>query len=543
MDSSSDGKEDVLLMTDVFTKWTVAVVTPDQSAASVLRALNRNWIAHYGVPLRFHSDQGRCFEAEVIRQLCDHYGIKKSRTTAYHPQGNGQCERFNPTMIALLSTHTPHEKRRWPDHLPELTFCYNAASHSTIGMFPYCLLFGREATLTLDVFLSRTPLAPTTSSEEFLQRHIERVSKARQRARERVDHLHDRRSNVETVRPAERLVPGGFVLLKDHPPGRHKIQDRYLETPFEVLGVPGQSGGYFNIKGSNGQILRKSGNELRKYYQQPPEVYEPEPVVTCEAPPDTDHQPPKGGFLDRMRRLVLPTPVVPLVPPSSPSPVEPTTETALRRIPLVLLATVPPTVTSATKYPAKGISKPLAAVSTKQDNCSGWTAQRNHRRTSSPLTVVTCDPVSTTALTSRPANLTTTFGVSQLHAPKNWCQFSPPPSGSRQRSELVFFKPSGIGAYSAQVHCTQSPKGAQICRDDFGDALPRFATGPTAPSFERSRVSSSLDSYLSAAAEAIGAAAMWSTCRLSSSAHLIACSLICRKVCSGDWNRLSCRNR
>ncbi|GFR88417.1 hypothetical protein ElyMa_004251500 [Elysia marginata] len=116
-----------------------------------------------------------------------------------------------------------------------------------------------------------------------------------------------------------------------HPPGRHKIQDRYLETPFEVLGVPGESGGYFTIKGSNGQILRKSGNELRKYYHQPPEVHESEPMVTCEAPPDTDHQPPKGGVLDRMRRLVFLTPVVPLVPPLSPSPVEPSTEKALRR--------------------------------------------------------------------------------------------------------------------------------------------------------------------------------------------------------------------
>ncbi|GFO26980.1 Pol polyprotein [Plakobranchus ocellatus] len=133
MDPSSDGREDILLMTDVFTKWAVTVVTPDQSAVSVLRALIQHWIIHYGVPLRIHSDQGRCFEAEVIRQLCDFYGIKKSR---YNAQKNGRCERFNRTMIALLATLTPNEKLRWPEHLPELTFCYNSTPHATTGVSP-----------------------------------------------------------------------------------------------------------------------------------------------------------------------------------------------------------------------------------------------------------------------------------------------------------------------------------------------------------------------------------------------------------------------
>ena len=56
MDPASDGREDVLVMTDVFTKWTVAVATSDQSAATVVKVLVQDWIEHYGVPLRLHSD-------------------------------------------------------------------------------------------------------------------------------------------------------------------------------------------------------------------------------------------------------------------------------------------------------------------------------------------------------------------------------------------------------------------------------------------------------------------------------------------------------
>ncbi|KAK3769517.1 hypothetical protein RRG08_009158 [Elysia crispata] len=63
MEFSTDGKEDILVMTGVFTRWIVAVVPRDQSLASVVRALAQNWVIHYGVPARIHFDQGRCFEA------------------------------------------------------------------------------------------------------------------------------------------------------------------------------------------------------------------------------------------------------------------------------------------------------------------------------------------------------------------------------------------------------------------------------------------------------------------------------------------------
>ncbi|GFO36958.1 Pol polyprotein [Plakobranchus ocellatus] len=60
LEPASDGREDVLVLTDVFTKWTMAIPTRDQSAKSVTRVLIRAWIPHYGVPRRLHSDQGKC---------------------------------------------------------------------------------------------------------------------------------------------------------------------------------------------------------------------------------------------------------------------------------------------------------------------------------------------------------------------------------------------------------------------------------------------------------------------------------------------------
>jgi len=86
LEPASDGRENLLLITDIFTKFTQAIPTKDQKAKTFAAVLVNNWFVQFGVPRRIHSDQGRNFEGTVIRELCRLYNIKKTKTTPYRPQ-------------------------------------------------------------------------------------------------------------------------------------------------------------------------------------------------------------------------------------------------------------------------------------------------------------------------------------------------------------------------------------------------------------------------------------------------------------------------
>ena len=142
---------DVLVVTDHFTKMAHAYLCRDQSAKQVARQLWDKYFCVYGFPERIHSDQGANFESELIRELLQVAGVNKSRTTAYHPMGNGNVERFNRTLGSMIRTLPPRSKQKWPQMLQTLTFAYNCTAHESTGYAPFYLMYGRVPRLPIDV--------------------------------------------------------------------------------------------------------------------------------------------------------------------------------------------------------------------------------------------------------------------------------------------------------------------------------------------------------------------------------------------------------
>ena len=181
METASDGKEGVLVLTDVFTKFSLAIPTSNQEAVTIAKVLVRDWFQRYGVPQRIHSDQGRNFESRLVSALCELYGIHKTRTTPYHPRGNAQCERFNRSLHDLLRSLPPELKSKWPQYLPELVQAYNNTPHASTGFSPHFLLFGQEPQLPIDYLLGRA--APSAvGPTDWVRQHRLRLQDAHARA-------------------------------------------------------------------------------------------------------------------------------------------------------------------------------------------------------------------------------------------------------------------------------------------------------------------------------------------------------------------------
>ena len=88
------GNENILVLVDQFTKWVECIALPDQTALTTAKAMVEVF-GRLGFPLEIFTDQGRNFESELFKSVCDLLHIHKARTTPYHPSSNGQVERFN----------------------------------------------------------------------------------------------------------------------------------------------------------------------------------------------------------------------------------------------------------------------------------------------------------------------------------------------------------------------------------------------------------------------------------------------------------------
>ena len=294
LESSSDNKENVLVITDVFTKFTVAVPTKDQTAETTAKALYQEWFLKYGIPARIHSDQGRNFESSIIKELCCLYGIKKSRTTPYRPQANGQAERFNRTFHDLLRTLPVKEKRNWPKHLPLLVFAYNATPHSSTGVSPFYLMFGRQPYLPIDSLLK---LPQPDLKKDWVVHHKSMLESAYRVAREKFKkEAAERKAIFDRKIVEDPLDIGTKVLVRNRGiMGRNKIQDKWRDEIFSVISV---SENVYTVKSTDGKIKTVNRNELKRYptsrITHPPsdDSDESEDEFIIITPQATVHQPP-----------------------------------------------------------------------------------------------------------------------------------------------------------------------------------------------------------------------------------------------------------
>ncbi|KAL6455421.1 hypothetical protein MHYP_G00361230 [Metynnis hypsauchen] len=236
LEPDSHNTKDILVTTDHFTKYAVAIPTKDQKAITVARCLWEQFFIHYGFPERLHSDQGRDFESQIVKELCALVGTKKIRTSPYHPRGN-PVERYNRTLLSMLGTLREKEKTRWREYVKPLTHAYNCTKNEVTGYSPYELMFGRQPRLPIDIaFGLPVKGASSTSHCQYVKNLKSYLKESYSIAIKNAKKVADKNKKRFDMRVRESCLEiGDRVLVRNlRLRNKHKLADRWEPTVYVV---------------------------------------------------------------------------------------------------------------------------------------------------------------------------------------------------------------------------------------------------------------------------------------------------------------------
>ncbi|KAK9049844.1 hypothetical protein SSX86_031187 [Deinandra increscens subsp. villosa] len=197
-------------------------------------------VSRHGVPVSIVSDRDTRFTSEFWQGFQEEMGSRLHLSTAYHPQTDGQSERTIQTLEDMLRACVIDFGGNWDRHLPLVEFAYNNSYHSSIGMPPFEMLYGRKC---------RTPICwGEVGQRELSSREVVRETSAKiDIVRARLKAAQDRQKSYadKRRRPIE-FKEGDYVMLKVSPwkgvirfRKRGKLSPRFI-GPFKILARVGK---------------------------------------------------------------------------------------------------------------------------------------------------------------------------------------------------------------------------------------------------------------------------------------------------------------
>lgn len=163
----SNGNQYVVTMMHRIMRWPEAIPVSNISAESIAKVFLQNWVSRFGAPAQVTTDQGRQFEAVLFNSFISFCGSWHICTTVYHPQANGQVERWHRTLkTAIMAYSTEH----WTEILPFVLFGLRSAINNETGVSLAQLTFGTHLRLLGEFFTNdNTKRYKITDAHEYVQ--------------------------------------------------------------------------------------------------------------------------------------------------------------------------------------------------------------------------------------------------------------------------------------------------------------------------------------------------------------------------------------
>ncbi|XP_059285926.1 uncharacterized protein LOC132039466 [Lycium ferocissimum] len=164
------------MVIDYFSKWVEVAAYKKE----VIDFIWQHIIYRFGIPKEITFDYGPQFIGSKVTKFLEDLHIKRITSSLYHPNGNGQVESTNKTVIQNLKKKLEDAKGAWSSKLPEVLWAYTITAKSSTGETPFSLVYGAEALIpvkfgTLSPRYNRAEEQPNTEATlvqlDFLEGH------------------------------------------------------------------------------------------------------------------------------------------------------------------------------------------------------------------------------------------------------------------------------------------------------------------------------------------------------------------------------------
>ena len=218
------GIDTVLVVVDRFSKYAHFIgLRHPFKASTVAAAFIKEVVRLHGFPTSIVSDRDRIFLSTFWKELFRLQGTQLNRTTAYHPQSDGQSEIVNKSLETYLRCFINDQPRQWAKWLPWAELSYNTSPHISTNITPFMALYGRDPPPLVRIGKGETPV---DSLDEQLQARDAMRDELRMhllRAQQRQKRLADLR------RTEESFTVGDLVWLKLQPYRQQSLAKREFE--------------------------------------------------------------------------------------------------------------------------------------------------------------------------------------------------------------------------------------------------------------------------------------------------------------------------
>ncbi|XP_064647487.1 uncharacterized protein K02A2.6-like [Lineus longissimus] len=254
--------EYIVAIVDYYSRFFEIDIVKTITSAKMIECLEPIF-TRYGYPELLKTDNGAQLISAEFESYLRENGIEHRTSTPLWPQANGEIEKQNRTMLkAMRIAHA--EGKDWVKELNRLLLAYRTTPHSTTGVTPAKLMFGRE-------IRSKVP----QYSESSYQRELA----ARDRDAELKQKGKDYADNRRNARECEILVDEK-VLMQQQKKG--KLSTRFAEKPCVVVQKYGNE---VTVRSDKGKIYKRNTAQLKKFHEQ---NVEPEKDVSQEQPITVD---------------------------------------------------------------------------------------------------------------------------------------------------------------------------------------------------------------------------------------------------------------